>query len=110
MIRRPLELAKNIADAFVKRMDHVVWKVVNEKGILLNLDNGSYFDINPVGLSVWKLCDGRKNAEEILGRVSRLYRADEKRVKKDVLVFIAELKRRRLIRLSSSPARKAGRG
>ena len=45
---------------YIRRKDHVVWKVLDGKALLLNLDSGDYFDVNPVGLILWRLCDGQK--------------------------------------------------
>ena len=96
-------MKKKIENSFVRRKDHVVWKAVDRKGILLNLEDGSYFDVDCVGLAIWELCDGRKKPEEIALRVHRSFRADPVRVSKDVSRFIGELKRRRLLELVSRP-------
>ena len=52
-------MKNKIKDGFVRRMDHVVWKVVEGRGILLNLEDGGYFDVDRVGLVVWQWCDGK---------------------------------------------------
>ena len=102
-------MKKTIAGGFVRRMDHVVWKIIEGKGILLNLEDGSYFDLDPVGMAVWQSCDGRSNADKIALQVSRKFQADLKKVGKDVNSFIKELKRRRLVEIVSTPNRALAR-
>lgn len=98
-------MKKRLADGFVRRMDHVVWKVVEGKGILLNLDDGAYFDVDSVGLSVWQLCDGRTTLNQIALRTGRMFKTDLGLVSRDVHDFIRELKRRRLVEIVSTPTR-----
>ncbi len=88
-------------------MNHVVSKTVAGRGILLNLDNGAYFDINAVGAAVWKLCNGKKRTRDIALAVSKKFRMDKNCVSKDVLQFINELKRQHLVRVTLKPARAA---
>lgn len=87
------------ADGFVRRADHVVWKVVEGKGLLLNLEDGGYFDVDRVGLTVWQLCNGKKRPSEIALKISQRFKTDTKRADKDVKNFISDLKKRKLIEI-----------
>ncbi len=98
-------MKKTVVEGFARRMDHVVWKVVDGKGILLNLEDGSYFDVDSVGLSVWQLCDGRTTLNQIALRTSRTFQADPGRVSRDIQGFVSELKRRRLVEIVPTPNR-----
>ncbi len=83
----------------VKRMDHVVWKVIKGKGILLNLENGSYFEVDPVGLAVWKRCNGKTTFSKIAQAIAKEFDADLNRVIQDLEEFVGELKRQRMAEL-----------
>lgn len=87
-------------EQYVKRMDHVVWKVIEEKGILLNLENGSYFEINPVGLSFWQRCDGKTAFSKIAQSITKEFDADLNRVTRDLSKFVGELKRQKMAELT----------
>lgn len=91
------------------RLNHVVWKVLDGRGILLNLDSGAYFEVNPVGLALWQKCDGKRSSEVIQRSVTREFNADPKRISRDFSVFIAQLSRRRLLKVSETPVRSATR-
>jgi len=90
-------------------MDHIVSKFVDGKAILLNLDSGTYFEMNAVGMEIWKLCDGKKNAQDIARKVNGKFDADQSRICREVTQFISGLKRQRLVQTTACPARKANR-
>ena len=89
---------------YPKRLDHVVWKVLEGRGVLLNLENGAYFEVNPVGLSIWEKCDGKKSSGAIVQSVAREFKEDLERVQRDFSRFAAELKRRKLLEVSPAPS------
>lgn len=87
---------------FVQRADHVVWKVAGEKGLLLNLENGAYFEINPVGLAIWKRCDGRTPLSKLASAIQQEFGGDSARVTQDLSQFVGELKRQKILQLSEN--------
>ncbi len=93
------------AARYLRREDHVVWKVIEEKGILLNLEDGAYFEANPVGLAIWQLCDGRRSSEAIATTIAQEFRTPPHRVTRDLHAFVTELRRRKLLRISEAPAK-----
>ena len=92
-----------MVNEYPQRLDHVVWKVIEGRGILLNLEDGAYFEVGPVGLSIWEKCDGKRRTESIVDLITREFKADSQRVQRDFEAFVAELKRRKLLRLSPLP-------
>ena len=89
---------------YPKRLEHVVWKVIEGKGILLNLESGAYFEVGPVGLSIWQKCDGRNSSRAIVRSVAREFGAGSERVQRDFLAFSVELRRRELLEFSPAPS------
>lgn len=88
-----------------ERMKHVVWRTVSGKGVLLSIQDGSYYEVNPVGLAVWERCDGRTPPEEIARWVAKRFSSTEARVGRDVRSFLQQLKRRELVRYSCARRR-----
>lgn len=91
-------------DGCPRRPDHVVWKVLEGRGILLNIEDGSYFEANPTALAVWQQCDGRTAPEKIAAGVAREFRVDPERAEKDVAAFLRELRRRQLLATTRPPS------
>ena len=94
---------KKLLNQFLRRQDHVVWKVIEGKGILLNLENGSYFEVDPVGLTIWQRCDGKRTFSDIAQIVAEEFETGLDRVSLDLKEFVGELKRRRLAELLDKP-------
>lgn len=88
---------------YLRRPDHVVWKVIEGKGILLNLENGAYFEVNPVGLAMWEKCDGKTGNSDLVESISREFKITAQRVLKDFSNFVSDLKRRKLLEASEEP-------
>ena len=96
-------MRKQLLEQFVRRMDHVVWKVIEGKGILLNLESGAYYEVDPVGLAIWERCDGRRTLEDIAKTIAGEFRASSERVISDSTEFILELRRRKIAEVSEKP-------
>ncbi len=80
-----------------KRYKHIIWKVVGNKAVLLNLHNGTYFEVDPVGLAVWHACDGKLTEEAISRKIAKRFSASVERVHKDVLGYLGQLRNNKLI-------------
>jgi len=103
-------LSKIAQDHFVGRADYAVSKLVDGEVVLLNLNNGAYFSLNVAGATVWKLCSGKKKIRDIVLAVSRKFPRNKNRINKDVLEFLGELKRQRLVKMTPAPISTAKRG
>ena len=88
---------------YLRRPDHVVWKVLEGKGILLNLENGAYFEVNPVGLAMWEKCDGKTETHVLAASISREFGINPQRASRDLSTFTAKLRHRKLLEISDGP-------
>ena len=52
--------------AFPKRREGVAAQVVTGEAVLLDIESGEYFSLNPVGGRIWELCDGTRSTAEIV--------------------------------------------
>jgi Coenzyme PQQ synthesis protein D (PqqD) len=80
-----------------RRRPDVKWKKVGRSGILLDLNSGDFFEVDEVGLSIWRLLDGKSSVEAVSGKLARSYSAPPATIEKDVRRFVSELRKRRLI-------------
>jgi hypothetical protein len=79
-----------------RRRERVVHRQLNEGGVLLNLDDGSYFQVNPVGLLIWESLDGN-DLEHVVSQVKMSFKDAPPSVAEDVSSFIETLLERDLI-------------
>jgi len=75
----------------------VIWQRVGRKAILLNIEDGSYFEVDPVGLAIWRGCDGSKDVHRISRDVARQFRVSQERVRRDVIGYLGKLTRENLL-------------
>jgi coenzyme PQQ synthesis protein D (PqqD) len=65
--------------------------------VLLRLDDGGYYALDEVGAMIWELCDGRHRIDDIVGKLCAEFDAPEATIRADVLEFVGELQRERLL-------------
>ncbi|MCJ7443229.1 MAG: SynChlorMet cassette protein ScmD [Methanotrichaceae archaeon] len=66
-------------------------------GLLFDPDNGNVTAINPVGVSVWRLLDGKRGIEDIVLEIKKRYSDVPDKASKEVETFIEDLADRGLI-------------
>jgi SynChlorMet cassette protein ScmD len=59
--------------------------------VLFNPDNGEAVGINPVGVAVWKLMDGQRSVEEIIGQISDQFDKVPSTVGEEVRAFLTQM-------------------
>lgn len=68
------------------------------EGVVLNLRTGDYYTLNPVGLRIWEMIDGKRRAEAMAQAITKEYRVEGKRALQDTRVFLQSLGREGLLR------------
>ncbi len=75
----------------------VIAQEVEGQTILLRVDDGGYYAIDDVGAAIWELCDGERPVGEIIVQLSAEFDAPEATIRADVLEFVQDLRRERLL-------------
>ncbi|MBA3766787.1 MAG: pyrroloquinoline quinone biosynthesis peptide chaperone PqqD [Acidobacteria bacterium] len=78
------------------------WKRTGKSGILLDLKTGDYFELNEIALAIWRMLDGKSSLAKVAGKLAQSYAAPEKIVEKDVIHFVSELRKRKLVDVGKS--------
>ena len=86
-----------VGAAFPRRREGVAAQVVNGEAVLLNLESGEYFSLNPVGSRIWELCDGTRSAAEIVSVICDEYDVAEDVVTADTRELLDELEQEKLV-------------
>jgi hypothetical protein len=66
-------------------------------GVLLNLESGSYYSINPIGLLVWDLIADGCTFDELVSQLRFRVADPPVELDADIREFLGELEHRRLI-------------
>lgn len=64
--------------------------------ILLELDEGAYYSLNPVGAKIWELIQAPIRLETVCGRLIEEYEVTEEECLRDVLRVVSDLLERGL--------------
>jgi SynChlorMet cassette protein ScmD len=59
--------------------------------VLFNPDTAQAVGINPVGVSVWKLIDGKRTIDDMVAQIVKLYDEVPDSVRDDIAAFIQNL-------------------
>ena len=85
--------------------DDVVFHDLDGEVVLLNLETGVYFGLDPVGSRAWGLIDGRRTADDIVAALTTEYDVDASTCSADVASFLAALRDTGLVDRDGAPAR-----
>ena len=81
----------------LRRQEGVLAQEAHGQTVLLRLEDGGYYSLDEVGAMIWELCDGHRAVAEILAILCAEFDAPEATVRADVLEFIDDLRRERLL-------------
>jgi Coenzyme PQQ synthesis protein D (PqqD) len=81
----------------LRRQEGVITQEVDGQTILLRVDDGGYYAIDEVGASIWELCDGTLPVGEVVSKLSLEFDAPAETIRADVLEFVQDLRRERLL-------------
>ena len=78
-------------DCRIAGSPHVVGEDSAGERFLLQLDTGSYYQLDRVGTFVWRRLDGRRRLAEVAAEIAAHYRIDERQAAADLLELVREL-------------------
>lgn len=78
-------------EAQLRIPDHVIWGVLNDEVVLLNLDTGVYFSLDGVGRRVWELLSEGVAADAMVQRLNDEYEVEPAALRIDIDSLVREL-------------------
>lgn len=75
----------------------VIYRVVDGEAILLNLESGYYYSLDPLGSEIWALCDGAHALDDILNHICAGYAVSPAQARGDLLGLLDDLVREGLL-------------
>jgi hypothetical protein len=76
--------------------DDVVFRALGEESVILSLDTGMYFGLDPVGTRIWTLLPERDLAQ-VAEMIHQEFDADLPQIQSDVLALVEQLIAKRLV-------------
>ena len=84
-------------DERLRREEGILAQEAHGQTVLLRLEDGGYYALDEVGAMIWELCDGQRAVGEIVAMLCAEFDAPEATVRADVVEFIDDLCRERLL-------------
>lgn len=95
----------------LKRNPAIIWRVekqreaeamqaladgndAGEKGTVLLIESGTMHQLNLIGGTIWQLCDGERNVDDIIGLLAAEYDVERQELAEDVEAFTSDLLQR----------------
>jgi hypothetical protein len=78
----------------------VMARQVGEETVILDLDRGAYFGLDPVGARIWQLLTEGKTLAEVCATMLVEYDVSSEDLGRDVLSLVEELRAKQLINIT----------
>ncbi|CBH23191.1 Conserved hypothetical protein [Salinibacter ruber M8] len=80
--------------------DHQTSTEVDGESVILDLEEGVYYGLNPMGARIWSKIQEPTAVEEITGAITAEYDVSAERCREDVLSLLRDLKENELIEIA----------
>ena len=77
----------------------VIFQELEGEAVLLNMQSGIFFGLNPVAKRMWELLNELGQAEKVLQQLLQEYEASEEQLRQDLVDFIEKLKSKGLVEI-----------
>jgi hypothetical protein len=86
-----------------------VRETVNQDGaVLLDIEQGLCFSLNPIGTRIWEMVKDGRSLDEITDALEKEFRLPRTQLRGDISDFLEQLEKMRLVGEQSSSADKSG--
>lgn len=86
------------ADCVIKAVERQVSTVLDGEAVILQLETGVYFGLNPVGTHIWTLLQARPyTAQELAASILDTFEIDHETCLKDLQHFLDRMVQKRLV-------------
>jgi len=79
--------------------DHVSCDMA-EEAVVLNVKNGVYYGLDPIGVVIWKLVQMGATVEQVVNAVTSEYDVDREKCARDMIDFFGNMESYGLIEVS----------
>jgi hypothetical protein len=82
--------------------DEVIFRVLSDEAVILNLATSRYFGLNSVGTRLWQLIAEHGSEEQVIEAFLAEYEVDERRLRQDLADLIQQLTQKGLVQSETS--------
>ena len=86
-------------DRSVRVAEDVVFRELDGEAVILNLETGTYFGLDPVGTRIWQFCQEHSSLRSVWQAMQDEFDAPAETLQADLLAFVDQLSSRGLVTL-----------
>jgi len=101
-------LAEHANNSAIKAAHGVRETASQDGAVLLDIEQGLCFGLNPVGAKIWEMVKDGRSLDEMTDALEKEFRLPRAQLLVDVSDFLKQLEKMRLVGEQSSPADKSG--
>lgn len=75
----------------------IVFRELQDETVILNLETGTYFGLDPIGTRIWQLCQEKRLLRSVWETLQTEYEAPAEELEADLLGFVDELSQKGLV-------------
>lgn len=87
-------------DALIDIEENVLFRELNGEAVILNVETGNYFGLDPVGTRAWTLIREHKALSKVIGLMETEYEVSRDILRNDLVALAKELSAHGLVRIS----------
>ncbi len=91
-------------DIAVTTSDDAIFREIDGEAVILNLQSGIYFGLNPVGTRIWQLLAEHGRLRTVFELMLAEFDAPPELLERDLLRLVAELTEKELVTSVGAPA------
>lgn len=84
-------------DSIIKKSDDIVETEIDGEVVMMRIETGSYYGLDPTGSDIWKHLNSPTKVSEIIEDLLEEYNVSESQCEKDVIAFLENIKKDKLI-------------
>jgi hypothetical protein len=88
-----------VAGRRVQVNESVVCAELDQEAVLLNVETGVYFGLDPIGTAIWKLLEAGSTEEDIIRQLTAEYEVELVQIQTDMAEFLDLLSSKGLVQV-----------
>ena len=81
----------------ITRTDEVVASDMDDEVVMMSVEQGKYFGLDPIAADIWKLLERTKTVGELIADLTQKYDVEETQCEKDVYEFLGQMEKNKLV-------------
>jgi hypothetical protein len=91
---------KTTFSGLITRKESIVSSKLNAEVVMLDIEQGKYFGLDPVGARIWEIIENPVSAQSIIDALVAEYDVEEDVCRQDVEEFVAKMNDLKMIEVS----------